>query len=163
IPPLCLLLAAQFGMLSQETASAGRVRRWGTVALIFAGVFATAYVAQRVIISYRADDGALARFGATVREQARTKNWRYEVIGGKEEGLLLYLRRTRFMKPAEAVERWQAGALDALVAPAEELSPLRNDLPGVVPSGLEAAVIINDRERRYIFLERGAATRLSPE
>ncbi|MFN2509795.1 MAG: hypothetical protein ABR589_13650, partial [Chthoniobacterales bacterium] len=113
-----------------------------------------AYAAQKVISSYRADESALVRFGAAVRREAAAKDWRHEVIGGKEEGLLLYLRRTRFITPAEAVERWNAGEIDALVAPGEEVAQLLNELEGAAPASLEAAIRVNDRERRYVLLKR---------
>jgi hypothetical protein len=141
VPPLCLLVAA--GARTIPT-------RWLTAALIFAAVFTTGYAAQRVIISYRNDEGALVRFGAEVRRAAAANNWRYEIVGGKEEGPLLYLDRLRFTTPAEAVQQWNAGTLDALVVPADEVPGLTN----AKPSGIEGAVKINARERRYLLLKR---------
>jgi hypothetical protein len=91
-----------------------------------------------------------------VRAEAARHGWRYEVVGRKEEGLLLYLRRTRFLTAAEAEERWNAGSLDALVAPAEELPRLLGSLAGVVNPGREATVTINDQPRRYVLLTRQA-------
>jgi len=154
VPPLCLLVAAQFAHLTQEVDLAARVRRWSAVALIFACFFTSAYALQRMITSHRADDAALVCFGATVRQQAKANRWQYEVIGGKEEGLLLYLRRLRFVKPAVAAERWKARTLDAVVAPAEEIPRLMNEMPGLLPSGAEASVTINGQVRRYVLLAR---------
>jgi hypothetical protein len=91
-----------------------------------------------------------------VRQKAATNGWRYEVIGGKEEGLLLYLRRPRFIKTGEVIERWNAGTLDAVVTPAEEVPGLLNKLPGSALSGLEASVTINKRPRGYVLLKREA-------
>lgn len=157
VPPLCLLLAGKFAWLTQAADLATRARRWSTAALIFACFFTSAYALQKIITSYRADDAALARFGATVRRQAETNGWQYEVIGGKEEGLLLYLRRMRFIKPAEAAERWKAGTLDAVVAPAEEVSRLMGGMPGLASSGAEASVTVNEQVRRYVLLARRAS------
>ncbi len=148
VPPLCLLLAAQF------SARPVRARRWSAIALIAALFFTGAYSAQRIFRAYRDDEGALARFGTQVRHEAAANNWRYEVIGGKEEGLLLYLRRTRFVRPAEAVERWNAGALDALVAPVEEQAQLLKEMDGAKPAGLEASIVVNGEPRRYFLLRR---------
>jgi 4-amino-4-deoxy-L-arabinose transferase-like glycosyltransferase len=154
VPPLCLLLAAQFAGVSRDEAVRPRVLRWTAAALIFACVFTSAYVAQRVITGYRTDRGALAEFGAAVRVEAAQRGWRYEVVGRKEEGLLLYLRRTRFLTADEAIERWNAGAIDALVAPAAELPRLLEALPGAVKSGREASITIGERPRRYVLLTK---------
>jgi hypothetical protein len=142
VPPLCLLVAA--GARTIPT-------RWLATALIFACVFTTGYAAQRVIISYRNDEGALVRFGREVRRAAAANNWRYEVVGGKEEGPLLYLDRLQFIPPDEAIAQWNAGTLDALVVPADEVPALTN----VRPTEIEGAVKINGRERRYLLLKRG--------
>jgi len=154
VPPLCLLVAAQFGRLTQDNALAGRVRRWSALAMIFACLCTSIYALQRIVLSLRADEAALVRFGAEVRRQAGAKGLRYEVIGGKDEGLLLYLRRTRFINATEAADRWRAGTLDAVVAPAEETTRLLNDLPELASTGLEASVRINERARQYVLLQR---------
>ena len=39
----------------------------------------------------------------------------YAVVGGREEGMLLYLRRDHFLTPDDAVQQWRTGQLDALV------------------------------------------------
>ena len=154
VPPLCLLLAAQFASVSRDATLRLRVLRWSSVALIFACLFTSAYVANRVATSYRINRGALAHFGAAVRDEAARRGWRYEVVGRKEEGLLLYLRRTRFISADEAIEKWSAGAIDALVAPAAELPRLLEALPGAVTSGREASITIGERPRRYVLLTK---------
>ncbi len=151
VPPLCLLVAAGVAQLSQIVP---RVRHWTVITLVCACVLTTGYAAQRVVVSYRAGDAGLVEFGAEVRRQAAERGWRYEVIGGPEEGLLLYLRRTHFLKSDEAITRWNAGSLDALVAPADKLPSLLNQLPGASASELNGAITINNRQRRYVFLTR---------
>ncbi len=154
VPPLCLLLAAQIGSVWRDETLRPRVGKWSAAALIFACVFASGYAAHKVINGYRADRGALARFGSEVRDEASRRGWRYEVVGRKEEGLLLYSRRTRFLTAEEAEERWNAGALDALVTSADELPRLLEKLPGIVNSGREATITINDQPRRYVLLTK---------
>ncbi|CAN5639080.1 hypothetical protein BH18VER1_BH18VER1_16300 [soil metagenome] len=151
VPPLCLLLAAG---VSQLSTVAPRVIRWSTVALLSACVFSGAYGAQRVVISYRSGDDGLVRFAEQVRRGAVMNGWRYEVIGGSEEGLLLYLRRTRFLKADEAVARWNGGELDALVMPADDAPRLLASLPDATETSLEGAITINDRARKYVLLKR---------
>ena len=154
VPPLCLLLAAQLASVSRDETLRPRVRRWSAAALIFACLFTSAYVTNRVITAYRLKRGALAEFGAGVREEAARRGWRYEVVGRKEEGLLLYLRRTRFVTAEQAIERWHAGELDALVAPAAEVPRLLEALPGAVNSGREATITVSDGPRRYVLLTK---------
>src|SRR5689334_15204356 len=144
LPPLCLLIAAQF---SPQSAA---VRRWSAIALLAAIIFTIAYSAQRVAVSYREDEGALARFGAEVRGQSAANNWHYEVIGGKDEGLLLYLRKTRFVKTKEAIERWNAGAIDTLIAPEEESKALLGELLNSVPTSLRGIFTVDGTTRVYV-------------
>lgn len=154
VPPLCLLLAAQIAHAWCDETLRPRLRKWSAAALIFACVFTSAYAAHRVFRGYRDGRGALAAFGSEVRDEASRRGWRYDVVGRKEEGLLLYLRRTRFLTAEEAEERWNAGTLDALVTSADELPRLLERLPRIVNSGREATITINDRPRRYVLLTR---------
>lgn len=154
VPPLCLLLAAQWSRMAAPEVVERRVRRWAALALICACVFTSGYAAQKIVIGYQSGRGALADFGSEVRALAAANGLRYEVIGRKEEGLLLYLRKTRFLKPDAAIERWNAKTLDALVTPAEELPRLLSILEGAKPAGPDATIMINDQPRRYVLLKR---------
>ena len=60
----------------------------------------------------------------------KAHRWRYEVVSAKDEGLLLYLRKTHFVEPADAVTEWNAGNLDALVASKEKAAFLMRELKG---------------------------------
>ena len=179
IPPLCLLLAAQVaprnscshgpvGRSSQkfepdETAHRAvatgtplaRVYRWSAIALAFAILFTGGYTGWKVITGYRDHRNALAVFGRNVRHEAEAHHWRYEVVSAKDEGLLLYLRKTHFVKPADAVTEWNAGNLDALVASKEKAAVLMRDLKGAALSQLQS----NEREqhqqgRGYVLITR---------
>lgn len=154
VPPLCLLLAAATAAALADERLRPRVGYWMTAALIFACLFTTGSAAHKVITAFREDRGALVDFGEVIREEAAERGWRYEVVGRREEGLLLYLRRTRFLTVEEATERWNAGALDALVAPAKEVPRLLEQLPRAVHSGREASVTIAGRQRRYVLLTK---------
>jgi len=52
------------------------------------------------------------------------------VVGGEEEGMLLYVRQTQFLEPPEAVAGWNASKLDALVVPDDEIDGLIAQLQG---------------------------------
>ncbi len=148
VPPLCLLLAAQYAR-----APAWK-QRWSTLVIAVAALGLSGYVASEVVGAVRAQKGALAEFGASVRSEAATHGWRYEVVGGKEEGLLLYLRRTHFLSEEDAIARWKTDSLDALVLPAEDWPRLSREIPTAQSTGLEATVTINDRPRRYLLVKR---------
>ncbi len=179
IPPLCLLLAAQVALRnfcshgpagrfsrsieSDETAHGAvatrtaltRVYRWSTIAVAVAILFTGGYTIFKVITGYRDHRNALAVFGRNVRGEAKAHHWRYEVVSAKDEGLLLYLRKTHFVEPATAITEWNSGSLDALVASKEKAVVLMRDLQGAALSELQS----NEREqnqqgRGYVLITR---------
>ena len=81
VPPLCLLVAAQVSRAWNSETLGLRVRRWCGIALVVASIFASTYSAHKIITGFRADRGALARFGRAVRAEAAARGWRYEVVG----------------------------------------------------------------------------------
>ncbi|HEX3420007.1 MAG TPA: glycosyltransferase family 39 protein [Candidatus Udaeobacter sp.] len=179
IPPLCLLLAAQiaprnFGshgpagrssttVESEETphrevattTALARFYQWSAVALVFAIFFTGAYTGWKVITGYRNHRDALAVFGRDIRHQAEARHWRYEVVSAKDEGLLLYLHKTNFIEPADAVTEWNNESLDALVVSKEKVAVLMRDLKNTALSQLQS----NEREqdhqgRGYVLIAR---------
>jgi 4-amino-4-deoxy-L-arabinose transferase-like glycosyltransferase len=121
VPPLCLLLAAQLATTASEDEPRERVCRWITATLLLSILFTGGYSAAKVVAGYREHRGALAAFGREVRKQAAVNHWRYEVIRGKDEAILLYLEKTHFAQPANAVAQWNVGQLDALLVPGDQL------------------------------------------
>jgi 4-amino-4-deoxy-L-arabinose transferase-like glycosyltransferase len=147
IPPLCVLLAAQVAL--------ARVYRWSTIALAFAILFTGGYTGWKLITGYRDHRDALAVFGRNIRHEAEAHHWHYEVVSAKDEGLLLYLRKTDFVKPADAISEWNTGSLDALVASKEKAAVLMRNLQGAALSQLQS----NEREqhhqgRGYVLITR---------
>jgi 4-amino-4-deoxy-L-arabinose transferase-like glycosyltransferase len=173
IPPLCLLLAAQIGMRNSSTHgpavrssrsiepdqpphralasrnALARVYRWSAIALAFAILFSGGYTGWKVITGHREHRDALAVFGRNVRHDAEAHHWRYEVVSAKDEGLLLYLQKTRFVEPQRAVTEWNNGNLDALVASAEKARMLTPNLRHAVLSESKQA-----RAKEYVLIRR---------
>ncbi len=147
VPPLCLLLSAQVAALG------ARARIWGARAVIFACVFTGGYVALKIVAAEHANTGALVRFSGAVRQLAAEQHLRYEVVGGREEGMLLYLRRAHFLPPQEAAARWRHGTLDALVLPQQMPRPPLAGAREALVSEPSAAV------PRYVLLVRQNPTR----
>ncbi len=177
IPPLCLLLAAQIGgrRSSSRTdgfpavnleidgcpsrrslnAKATTLRPYLAITFILAIFFTGGYTGWKVITGYRDHRDALAVFGRNIRHEAEAHHWHYEVVSAKDEGLLLYLRKTDFVKPADAITEWNTGNLDALVASKEKAAVLMRDLQGAALSQLQS----NEREqhhqgRGYVLITR---------
>jgi 4-amino-4-deoxy-L-arabinose transferase-like glycosyltransferase len=172
IPPLCLLLAAQIAARSScshgpvgrsrssesdETAHRAvatgaaltRVYQWSARALAVAILFTGGYTGWKIVTGYRDHRNALAVFGGNVQHEAEARHWHYEVVSAKDEGLLLYLRRTHFIEPQRAVTDWNNGNLDALVTSRAKTTTL-------VPN-LQRAVLSESKELQapdYILITR---------
>jgi hypothetical protein len=154
VPPLALLLATVFARCLNAPELRQRACQWSAAALICAIIFSGGYVGAKVLAGYQNHRGALHDFGRLVRKEAAAHHWRYGAIGGRDEGLLLYLRRTRFSRPEDVIARWNAGELDAVVAPQEERPRLLRDLPGAIPSRLRSWNKESDATPRYVLLTR---------
>ncbi len=178
IPPLCLLLAAQIG--SRGSCSDGFVSRvstsvdsdltghrpvatenramlicrWTAGALVLAIFFTGTYATWKVVTGYRDRRDALAIFGRDVRREAEARNWRYEVVSAKDEGLLLYLQKARHIQPDRAVAEWNAGNLDALVVSREKASRLMPQLRNASLSQLESNDRREEQGMSYVLITR---------
>lgn len=111
---------------------ATNIYRWTAVALIVSILFTGGYVTWKAIAGYRDRRDALAIFGRDVRREAEARHWRYEVVSAKDEGVLLYLQKTHYIQPDDAVAEWNAGNLDALVVSMEKATGLVPRLSGTV-------------------------------
>jgi 4-amino-4-deoxy-L-arabinose transferase-like glycosyltransferase len=136
VPPFCLLLAANIGRLRQPESRRVIVERCCSVAILLAAFFACGYAAQKIATANREQRDAFAVFGRTVVKESGEHHWRYGVVGGEEEGMLLYVRQTQFLEPAEAAASWNAGKLDALVIPDDEIDSLLPQLQGAPKKSL---------------------------
>jgi 4-amino-4-deoxy-L-arabinose transferase-like glycosyltransferase len=142
IPPLCLLLAAQISgrdaALRRPVGAARRPYLWTVAALVLAILFTGGYTIAKVVTGYRDSRDALVVFGRNVRHEAEAHHWHYEVVSAKDEGLLLYLRKTHFIEPQRAVTEWNNRTLDALVASTEKATTLMPNLQGAVLSRVKS-------------------------
>ena len=102
------------------------------MALIVSILFTGGYVTWKAFVGYRDRRDALAIFGRDIRREAEARHWRYEVVSAKDEGVLLYLQKTHYIQPDDAVAGWNAGKLDALVVSMEKAAVLVPQLPGAV-------------------------------
>jgi 4-amino-4-deoxy-L-arabinose transferase-like glycosyltransferase len=163
IPPLCLLLAAQIA--SRNSCSHGPEGRpsclcvsneeLGMIALGLAILFTGGYTGWKVITGYRDHRDGLAVFGKNIRHEAEARHWRYEIVSARDEGMLLYLRKTHFVKPADAITEWNNENLDALVASKEKAPFVMRDLKGAALSQLQSNEREqHDQDRGYVLITR---------
>jgi 4-amino-4-deoxy-L-arabinose transferase-like glycosyltransferase len=156
VPPLCLLLASQVhgmvGALRRRDAPA--VRPYLATALAFSMLFTGGYTIFKIVSGYRDHHDALAVFGRSVRHEAEVRGWRYEIISAKDEGLLLYVRRTHFIEPDRAVIEWNRGNLDALVASTEKAPALVGELRDASLSSLKSNEKKKEQGRDYVLITR---------
>jgi 4-amino-4-deoxy-L-arabinose transferase-like glycosyltransferase len=157
IPPLCLLLAAQVssgvGSLRRtENPSRTAWRPYLAIALVFAIFFTGSYTTWKIVAGYRDHRDALATFGRDVRQEAEAHQWRYEVVSAKDEGLLLYLRKTHYIEPDRAIAEWNGGNLDALVASTEKAPRLIPQLRGATVSQLKSSDRKKEERTGYILI-----------
>lgn len=155
VPPLCLLLGAQFAAASNNRRHLVAILSFVAVALAL--LFACVYAAMRIVPGYKQHRDAFVLFGRQVRAQAAAHDMRYEIVGGEDEGMALYLRRTRFFEPDEAAKLWANDAVDALVVPDDELDELEPRLRGAVRSEIGPSQPAGHYGKRYFLLVRARA------
>jgi hypothetical protein len=153
VPPLCLLVAAQFAHL-RMTARHRLAETAAVAAVLIACVFTAAFSAAKIIPAYRDHRDAYALFGRKVRAEAVAHSLRYAVIGGEDEGILLYLRQPKFAQPPNAVYDWQGGAINGIVAPEDEIAGLMQRLPDAAVSPIGWSGAAGSHGTRYALLLR---------
>lgn len=154
MPPLCLLLAAMIAALREKAQRRAIVDRSCAVAIILAVVFTSGYTARKMVIARREQRDAFAVFGRVVMKEVAHHNWHYGVVGGEDEGMLLYVRQTEFLEPEQAAADWNIGKLDALVVPDDELEELLPRLHGGEPRKLLTSNPAGSYRKRYFLLVR---------
>jgi 4-amino-4-deoxy-L-arabinose transferase-like glycosyltransferase len=154
IPPLCLLVASQIGKMSSREQLREHIYRWSAVALLLSILLTSGYTISKVVSGYRHHRAALVIFGREIRHQAEAKHWRYEAIRAGDEGMLLYLEKTHFIEPDDAIREWNRGALDALVAPLDEAPRLMRELSNASLSPVRSMERKNEQGIAYVLLTR---------
>ena len=154
VPPLCLLLAAMVAALREKEERRAIVDRACAIAIILAVVFTTGYTGRKMVIACREKRDAFAVFGRAVVEEVAQHHWRYGVVGGEDEGMLLYVRQTEFLEPGPAAIDWNAGKLDALIVPDDEIDEMLPHLRGGEPKKLLTSNPAGRYGKRYFLLVR---------
>ena len=147
VPPLCLLIGAQFNQLKQMRFA----RVMTLIALGISLIAVPAYCATKIATGYRHHRDAYVQFAHRVLAAASPQ---FAVIGGEDEGLLLYLRKSEFTQPSDAIAKWNRGEIDAIVAPEDAIPKLTERLPDAVPSSIGLSGPAGNHGTRYALIVR---------
>ena len=131
--------------------------QWSAAALLFSIAFTGGYTAARVLSNYRDHSDHLEVFCHAVNEQVVAHGWRYAVISGHSggyDGMLLYLQKPHFLKPSEAVQEWNAGALDALLVPKDQVSEWMGELQKAVIAPFQSVDRKSNPQVGYFVITR---------
>jgi 4-amino-4-deoxy-L-arabinose transferase-like glycosyltransferase len=158
VPPLCLLLAAVVAGCREKERWRPIVDRCCGVAIILSVIFTSGYTARKIVIASREQRDAFAVFGRAVVKETAAHGWRYGVVGGEDEGMLLYVRRTEFLEPEEAAADWNARKLDALVVADDEIDGLIPWLQGGEPKKILTSNRAGGYRKRYFLLARSPSS-----
>lgn len=158
VAPLCLLLAAAVGEFRKQEKLRAIADRLCKAAIILACVGTTGYVANRIAVAHREERAAFAEFGRDVVKTATERGWRYSLVGGDDEGMALYVRRTEFAWPEDAAADWNAGKLDALVVADDDVAGLLARLQGPKPQRVLTSKRAGRYKKRYHLLARPSDT-----
>ena len=152
VPPLCLLLAGIVGRLREEQKVRTIVNRVCAIAIAVAALAMAGYTFRKVKVASRQHRDAFAVFGRAVVKETTAHRWGYGVVGGEDEGMLLYTRKTDFLEPDQAAADWNAGKLDALVLPNDEADYLVPKLKGEPRKLLESGPAGRYRKRYFLLV-----------
>jgi 4-amino-4-deoxy-L-arabinose transferase-like glycosyltransferase len=154
VPPLCLLLVAALRHAEVFTAHRN-FTCWVRSIVSVAACISVAYAAVNVWHDVKTDQRALVRFGKGARALADETHGRLAVVSGKDEGMLLYTRTTRFTKIDDAIDRWRAMEIDWLILPEREFAKHARDFDGstrILETGK-----IEGKSSAYVLMRRSPA------
>jgi hypothetical protein len=152
VPPLCLLVGAVVGRLREQQKLRTIVDRVCAVSIVLAAIFTTGYTARKVAGAFQEQRNAFAVFGRGVVKETTAHGWRYCVIGGEDEGMLLYVRKTEFVEAYRAAAEWNARKLDALVVADDEMEGLVPQLDGEPRKWLSPGPAGRYRKRYFLLV-----------
>jgi 4-amino-4-deoxy-L-arabinose transferase-like glycosyltransferase len=162
VPPLCLLLGGIIGTWPKRARtefqpSGTSLARWCAVTSLAAVIFASSYAAFKIVSGVSKQRDALVKCGREFRTRAAENRWRYGVLKTSTEALVFYLDVPSFTSESEAVQRWNAGELDAVIGSERRIRSLLPELGGDSLTQSDLCQRIKG-EKRFIVVQR----RISP-
>jgi len=151
VPPLCLLIVAALRHLPDVIAQAKFNLALRSI-VILAACISSGYAVANIWHDMKTGQRALVHFGTRARAIADANGGTLTVVSGKDEGMLLYTRTTRFTRFGDAIDQWKARAIDWLVLPGREFKNRARELGPSVPI-LESGKI-EGKNSDYVLLRR---------
>ena len=110
------------------------------------------YFLTIIVIGYRNDDDALARFGRKVQALARQAGARsISMVEGRDEPMVIYCDAGSYILIKRATREFKNGERDALVLPERRVADADGPLP---PPALDSGPISKHGESRYLLFLR---------
>jgi 4-amino-4-deoxy-L-arabinose transferase-like glycosyltransferase len=152
IPPLCLLLVSMVSACQ----CGKRVRAWCGAAVLFAVISVCGYFLTVIVMRYRNEDDALARFGRRVQALARQAGARsISIVEGRDEPMVIYCDAGSYVLIKRATRELINGERDALVVPERRIKDADVPLPS---AALDSGPISKNGESRYLLFLRPSPT-----
>ena len=152
IPPFCLLLAGMISLIPHGSLGKWSLSKLLAIATAVATVASGGYAVYRLVEGYKTHQWTLVDVGPKVR--ATVSPERLALVSGKDEGMLLYTGKTSFTRAGDASDAWNAGQVDAVVLPVDELTKRKADFPShrvafesvqAPEKGSQYALIVRDK------------------
>lgn len=102
--------------------------RWAAVTLLAAMIHTSSYAVFRIVSGVHKQRDALVKCGREFRARAAESQWRYAVLKTSTEALVFYLNVPGFIPESEAVQRWNAGELEAVIGSERRIGSLLPEL-----------------------------------
>ncbi|HEX5177170.1 MAG TPA: hypothetical protein VFV83_09090 [Chthoniobacteraceae bacterium] len=151
VPPFCLLLVAALRHAPDIIARA-KFKLAVRAIVVLAACISVTYAVANIWHDVKTDQRGLVRFGTRAREIADASGGHLAVVSGKDEGMLLYTRTTRFTRTSDALDQWNADEIDWLVIPEPEWRKHADDFPGSSP--LLQCEKIEGKSSAYVLVGR---------
>jgi len=114
-----------------------RVRAWCGASMLAAAAFSGVYFIGIVVMGYRDGNDALVRFGREAAAlAAQSGEGRFAIVGGRDEGLVMYCGLPGTIHRDRAERLWREGYIDALVYPSGKPPAIQNPPAPELESGL---------------------------
>jgi hypothetical protein len=147
IPPACLLLARTLPLFPRALVLVPTLA-------VLALVGNVGYSAWICLENHRTAQGGLVAFGEQSRHLAHDLGTSFAIVRPRDEGMMLYARKTKFLHPAEARNRWRKGELHAAILPMDEWTSAKESYPGA--RVLATSPEIPNKFSRYVFIASAA-------
>lgn len=150
LPPLALLTVV---LVARAGPGLVEARRWASGTLLVALVWSLGYFGGLIVSSSLQPDDILERFARQAMAEAQERGLGpVEAIRANDEGLVMYLRREKFLPSSEAIRGWRDGTYTALIASPKMREKLESEFGPLTPT-LQIEPHRKNEEAYFLFLQ----------